>query len=133
MIWCTRYKFLEHVHPQYPDIAAWELRVSERKAALVNRSWPQINLSAITEENPRPSLFIEEALQNLELDDVSDEDILLSLEDERLQMAIYPRVDQSNRYPFISMRAAVDMLFLHGSSDTVVAKKAIVSFLLLKF
>lgn len=131
MIWCTRHKFIEHVEPHYPDIATWELHVSERKAASAKRFWPQINLPTMSEANSRPSLFIEEALQNLELDDVSDEDILLSLEHERPEMSFYPRVDQSNQYPFTSVRAAADVLFLRGASDTVVAKQAIVSFLLL--
>lgn len=132
MLWCTQHKFLEHVQPQYPDIATWESRVSERKAALAHRSWPPIDLSGITEANPTTSLFIEEALQNLELEDGSEEDILLSLEHERPQMAIYPRVHQLNQYPFKSVRAAADVLFLYGTSDTVVAKQAIVSFLLLQ-
>jgi E3 ubiquitin-protein ligase HOS1 len=32
-------------------------------------------------------------------------------------------------YPFENLRAAVDVLFLHGSSDLVLAKQAIVSFI----
>ncbi|KAJ4807003.1 ubiquitin-protein ligase [Rhynchospora pubera] len=125
MIWCTRHKFLEHVQPQYSDIASWELDVNERKASLARRSWPQINLSAMTETNPSTSLFIEEALQNLDLEDDHEEDILLSLEHERPERAFYPQVNWSNQYPFKSVRAAADVLFLHGASDTVVAKQAI--------
>jgi E3 ubiquitin-protein ligase HOS1 len=33
-----------------------------------------------------------------------------------------------NRYPFRNLCEAVDMLFLHGASDMVIAKQAIVSF-----
>jgi E3 ubiquitin-protein ligase HOS1 len=32
-----------------------------------------------------------------------------------------------NRYPFRNLHEAVDMLFLHGASDMVIAKQAIVS------
>lgn len=70
-------------------------------------------------EQNMSTLFIEDALSNLSIEnEVGDTDVLC-LQD-----------GMSTSYPFLNLRAAVDALFLHGTPDMMVAKQAIVSFII---
>lgn len=132
-MWCIRHDFLENVRSRYNNSTSWTSLVRERRSAAIKRSWPDaVNHSA--ESNRQDgSLFIEDALRNidivggqtLEMEDGLD---LLSLHrDGRSLILTSTMTGVSGCYPFENLRAAVDILFLYGSSDLVVAKRAIVS------
>lgn len=134
MIWCIRHKFLENVEPRYPNSVSWSLHVSERKLAAIERTWP--NLTGYTAETGiqhESTLFIEDALSNLQIEQdfegaVSGElDVRSLLGDAYRLSDLSEMVGVSGLYPFKDLRSAADILFLHGTSDMVVAKQAIVS------
>ncbi|KAJ3694023.1 hypothetical protein LUZ60_009503 [Juncus effusus] len=123
MIWCTRHQFLNQIESRHPNFQSWESNFLNKK-------------SASASDPNSTSLFIEEALQNLGLEEresENEEDIslLLLVEQQGNESGFYPRVDQSKsnpnwyKYPFKSVKDAADILFLHGDSDLVVAKRAI--------
>ncbi|KAK4794862.1 hypothetical protein SAY86_012856 [Trapa natans] len=131
MMWCIRHDFLENVRSRYNNFMSWSSLVRERRSEAVKRSWPDaVNHSA--ESNRQDgSLFIEDALRNidivggqtLEMEDGLD---LLSLHRDRCSLILTSTMTGvSGCYPFESLRAAADILFLYGSSDLVIAKRAI--------
>lgn len=136
MIWCTRHNFLEGVQSHYSDPALWNLHVVERKLAAVERSWPKLSGDAANSFGLDGAiLFIEQALENLGIEQTNiqtnDEEVdILCLLDENSPLFFLSKVDKANRngYPFRDLRVAADVLFLRGTSDTVVAKHAVVSF-----
>ncbi|CAI0413103.1 unnamed protein product [Linum tenue] len=80
------------------------------------------------------SLFIEDALSNIEIpqghpEHTEEELRLASLQKDRESLFRSKLEGLAICYPFESLQAAVDALFLTGSSDTVVAKEAIVSYM----
>lgn len=132
LTWCARHQFLENVKSRYTNLSSWHSVVRERKSAAIKRSWPDaVNQSAesITQAG---SLFIEDALANIEIEqghikEIWEESELASLQKDQ-GLYFRSKIEGSaGCYPFESLRAAVDVLFLHGSSDMVVAKHAIVS------
>lgn len=136
MIWCIKYDFLENVRPRHKSYVSWRSIVQERKAAAIERSWPDsINQSAETNLNCGSTLFIEEALKNIDIEDeilnhMGEKSEIASLQKE----GFYPKIDGlTGHYPFENLRAGIDSLFLHGSSDMVLAKHAIVSFFIRKY
>lgn len=135
-MWCVKQQFLEDVTSRYVNFASWCSSVRQRKSAATKRAWfDAVNYSAES-TGQDGSLFIEDALANLEIEQKYDQG-----RGEELELASLHKDDEglsffksrieglSNCYPFENLRAAVDILFLHGSSDLVVAKQAIVSFL----
>lgn len=136
-MWCIRHRFLDDVMPRYANFESWRSIVRERKSAATQRAWfDAVNYSA-NSTSEDGSLFIEDALSNIDV----EQDYVQGREDE-LKVSSLHKDDGglsffrskiegvSGCYPFNNLRAAVDILFLNGSSDLVVAKKAIVSFLL---
>lgn len=139
MIWCIRHQFLENVRSRYSKFASWRSLVRERKSAAIQRSWPD-SVNHTTESTKEcGTLFIEDALSNIEIDQGCAQEMGVELEVASLQKdgaSVFFRSKiegLAGSYPFESLRAAADILFLSGSSDLVVAKRAIVSFLLLTF
>ncbi|PHT92783.1 E3 ubiquitin-protein ligase HOS1 [Capsicum annuum] len=129
MIWCIRHEFLESVKSRHKNFASWRALALERKSAAINRAWPDsVNHS---DEYNTSTLFIEDALSNIEAAEQGDVD------DHEEELALYLQKDGGSLYsrskiegmaawyPFESLRAAADILFLRGSSDLVVAKHAI--------
>lgn len=120
---------------RHANIASWKSVVQQRKIAARNRAWPDLvtNRASESYQPETASLFIVDALSYIDREQGYRED-----DEEELQIA-YLQKDQgplslrSKReglagfYPFESLRAAVDLLFLRGSSDLVVSKLAIVS------
>ncbi|XP_072976518.1 E3 ubiquitin-protein ligase HOS1-like isoform X8 [Typha angustifolia] len=138
MIWCIRHQFLEGVQSRFPNVASWKLHVLERKLEAVRRAWPDYSNNMRDSFGPNGTiLFIEQALANLRIEQsyikerVDDVDIS-SLQDENSPSLFLSKIDEANRngYPFKSLRTAADVLFLHGISDTVVAKQAILLYYL---
>ncbi|XP_073007314.1 E3 ubiquitin-protein ligase HOS1 isoform X2 [Typha latifolia] len=138
MIWCIRHQFLEGVQSRFPNVASWKLHVLERKLEAVRRAWPDYSNNTRDSFVPNGTiLFIEQALANLRIEQsyikerVDDVDIS-SLQDENSPSLFLSKIDAANRngYPFKSLRTAADVLFLHGISDTVVAKQAILLYYL---
>uniref|UniRef100_A0A2P2KTH0 ELYS-like domain-containing protein n=1 Tax=Rhizophora mucronata TaxID=61149 RepID=A0A2P2KTH0_RHIMU len=130
MAWCIRHEFLEDVTARYPDFLSWNSVLRERKSAAIRRSWPGVVNQSSEPSMEAGSLFIEDALANLEgghedLREMGDETELASLmKDETLHFR--SKIEGiAGCYPFKSLQAAVDLLFLRGSSDLVVAKQAI--------
>lgn len=136
IIWCTRHQFLENVQSRFSNSAIWSQHVQERKSVAVNRSWPEF--SSNLADSARSSgfrLFIEQALSNLGIErsylERSKEEVdIVFLQDENSPLLFHSKIDETNKYgcyPFKNLRAATDVLFLHGTSDMVVCKQAIVS------
>jgi E3 ubiquitin-protein ligase HOS1 len=136
MIWCIRHRFLEHICSRYADFGCWSADVIERKEAANERHWPEIAEAEGYNEASHCTLFIEQALQNLGIeqsyrDNEEDGAITCLLNEQSPSMfSSIITTDQFsfNRYPFRNLCEAVDMLFLRGASDMVIAKQAIVSF-----
>lgn len=109
----------------------------QRKAYAEERKWPGFSDkgSDINEAN-QSTLFIEQALQNLGIEqnyrDKEEEIAITCLQDEQSSSMFCSTITTDHfsidRYPFKNLREAVDVLFLHGASDMVIAKQAIVSF-----
>lgn len=133
-MWCIRNGFLENFRPRFSDFSLWRSVVRERKSAAVKRAWPDAVNHSAESTGQDGSMFIEDALANLEVDDVlgreiGEESALFSLQKFGGSLFLKSKIDGvSGGYPFENLRTAADMLFLTGSSDMVVAKRAIVSF-----
>ncbi|KAF7828448.1 E3 ubiquitin-protein ligase HOS1 [Senna tora] len=130
IIWCTRHEFLEDVRSRFTDISSWAAVVRERKSAAIKRAWPDAINQPVEPTRQAGSLFIEDALNNLELEEGLMKDIGEGLEVASLQKDV-TSIFRANIdgvlgcYPFKNLRAAADLLFLRGSSDMVIAKQAI--------
>lgn len=137
MIWCIRHQFLENVRSRFSDFASWSSTVRERKSAAIKRAWPDsINRILESSEQSTSSLFIEDALSNLDTEQgyVSKDEGELAITslltgggNSFFRSKLH---GMAGCYPFENLRAAVDLLFLQGNSDLVVAKQAIVSYLI---
>lgn len=131
MMWCIRHLFLEKVKPRFINYSSWKVHVRDRKSAATERAM-RFEIESSIQEG---SLFVEDALLNLEGDnhqlDTEDEIDVTSLQKENNISSVFrPKINLlGGSYPFENLRTAADLLFLHGSSDLVVAKRAIVSFL----
>ncbi|KAL8497699.1 hypothetical protein ACS0TY_021140 [Phlomoides rotata] len=127
MIWCIRHQFLLKVRSRFSDFASWSSSFRERKSAAIVRAWPDILESS---EQSASSLFIEDALSNLDTEQEyarNDEGELpiTSLRAGGGNSFLSRLTGMAGCYPFDNLRAAVDLLFLQGNSDLVVAKQAI--------
>lgn len=134
-MWGIRHQFLENVRSRHSSFTSWLTAVRERKSAAIRRSWPDALDDSADSSGLDGSLFIEDALGNLDIEqqyfpDVEDGKEIVSLENAAAPKIFRSKIGGSSGcYPFENLRVAVDVLFLRGSSDVVVAKKAIVSFL----
>jgi E3 ubiquitin-protein ligase HOS1 len=133
IMWCIRHEFLENVPSRHSNLTSWQSAVLERKSAAMKRSWPDIvsnswDSGTVLEGS---TLFIEHALSNLDIEqgnyENGEEDSgISSLQKESGLNFFRSKIKgMSGCYPFQTMRNAVDILFLRGSSDLVVAKQAI--------
>ncbi|KAK4389540.1 E3 ubiquitin-protein ligase HOS1 [Sesamum angolense] len=140
MMWCIRHQFLEKVRSRYSDFALWRSSVRERKSAAIKRAWPD-PVSRILESSEQSvsSLFIEDALSNLDTEqeyaekdegELSIASLLTGGGDLFFRSKLH---GMAGCYPFENLRAAVDLLFLRGNSDLIVAKQAISQFLYFLF
>ncbi|XP_020175971.1 E3 ubiquitin-protein ligase HOS1 [Aegilops tauschii subsp. strangulata] len=132
MIWCTRHEFLEKICSRHASFATWSADVIERKKSAEERQWPEFSgKSSGHNEVNQGILFIEQALQNLggqqSYRDNEEEAEITCLQNEQSAFEFSYTIDQFsvNSYPFKNLREAVDVLFLHGGSDMVIAKQAI--------
>ncbi|KAJ4831606.1 hypothetical protein Tsubulata_015292 [Turnera subulata] len=130
MIWCERHQFLENVGSRYSDLSSWRSVVRERKAAAIRRSWPDVLNQTADSSVQAGSLFIEDALENLDIEQGQMQEMregseLLSLQKNGGLFFMSKIEGLAGCYPFESLRAGVDVLFLRGSADLVVAKQAI--------
>ena len=118
---------------RFTDSSSWASVVRKRKSEAIRRAWPDAISQFVESTGHDGSLFIEDALNNLDLEEGLMQEIGEGLEVASLQKegaSIFSSdTDQVlGWYPFKNLRAAVDLLFLRGSSDVVIAKQAIVSF-----
>ncbi|GAV78000.1 ELYS domain-containing protein [Cephalotus follicularis] len=131
MIWCIRHQFLENVRPRYPNFASWRSHVRERKSTAIKRAWSAPANHSAESNGQDGSLFIEDALANLDIEqgyplEIGEESEVAVLRKDGGSSIFRARIEGvAGCYPFENLRAAVDVLFLHGSSDLVVAKQAI--------
>ncbi|KAL0740150.1 hypothetical protein Bca4012_081663 [Brassica carinata] len=130
MIWCIRHGFLEDVRSRYSNFTSWKALVLERKSNAIKRAWPDAVDQSSDCNIQGASLFIEDALENLESEPEYSHDIGADLDVGCLQndgrSFLRTKIEgTSGSYPFDNLRTAADILFLHGSSDLVVAKQAI--------
>lgn len=131
MIWCIRHQFLENVRSRYSKFSSWRSLVRERKSAAIQRSWPDSVDHTAEPTKECGTLFIEDALLNLEIDqgraqEMGGESEVASLQKDGGSTFFRSKIEGlAGCYPFENMRAAADILFLSGSSDLVVAKQAI--------
>ncbi|AQK63090.1 E3 ubiquitin-protein ligase HOS1 [Zea mays] len=139
MIWCIRHRFIQDICSRYTDHTSWSSDVIQRKAYAEERKWPGFSDkgSDINEAN-QTTLFIEQALQNLGIEQNyrdKEEDITITcLQNEQSSSMFCSTITTDHcsidRYPFKNLREAVDVLFLHGASDMVIAKQAILLYYL---
>ncbi|XP_015963621.1 E3 ubiquitin-protein ligase HOS1 [Arachis duranensis] len=126
IVWCTRHYFLENVRSRFTDSSSWASDVRRRKSEAIRRAWPDAISQSVESTGHVGSLFIEDALNNLDL-----EEGLIQGGDVASLQKDGPLVFQSDTdrvlgcYPFKNLHAAADLLFLRGSSDVVLAKQAI--------
>ncbi|KAL1548010.1 RING-type E3 ubiquitin transferase [Salvia divinorum] len=132
MAWCIRHHFLENVRFRFSDFASWSSSVRERKSAAIYRAWPDPIAGILgSDEQSTSSLFIEDALSNLETDegyghqDEGELAISSLLASGGNSVFLSKLQGLAGCYPFQSLRVAVDLLFLQGNSNLVVAKQAI--------
>ncbi|XP_042505328.1 E3 ubiquitin-protein ligase HOS1 [Macadamia integrifolia] len=126
MTWCIRHQFLENVRSHYSKFTSWLSVVCERKSAAIKRSWPDsINKSAGSSGQNGSTLFIEDALSNLEIEQGNKMGMVGDIEVTSLQKDMSKPDGVEGCYPFENLRVAADILFLHGSSNTIEAKRAI--------
>lgn len=132
MMWCAKHQFLENVRSRHASSTSWHSLVRQRKSAATERAWyDPVNYSAESTKQDG-SLFIEDALANLEIEQEFTQgrgeklDITSLHKDDEGSSFVRSKIEGvSGCYPFENLRAAVDILFLHGSSDLVLAKQAI--------
>ncbi|GLT35098.1 hypothetical protein SLA2020_095780 [Shorea laevis] len=124
--WCIRHQFLENQRCRHADFACWRSDVRERKSAAIRRAWPDV-LNSSADSGQDGSLFIEDALANLEIEQGYKEgaDYVFLQKNGALSFFRSKIEGMTGCYPFENLKAAVDLLFLRGSSDLVVAKQAI--------
>ncbi|KAK7406290.1 hypothetical protein VNO78_07913 [Psophocarpus tetragonolobus] len=130
IIWCIRHQFLEDVRSRFTDSSSWSSVVRKRKSEAIRRAWPDAINQSVESSGHDGSLFIEDALNNLDLEEGFMNEIVEGLEIASLQKDgvsfLGSNTDQMlSYYPFKNLRSAADLLFLHGGSDTVIAKQAI--------
>ncbi|XP_022922347.1 E3 ubiquitin-protein ligase HOS1-like [Cucurbita moschata] len=136
MMWCIRHQFLENVRSRHSSFTSWLTAVRERKSAAIRQSWPDALDDSADSIGLDGSLFIEDALGNLDIEqwfslDVVDGLEIASLENDGAPVIFRSKIGGSSGcYPFENLRVAVDVLFLRGSSDVLVAKKAILLYYL---
>ncbi|KAM3375433.1 hypothetical protein P3S68_014147 [Capsicum galapagoense] len=130
----SRHEFLENVKSRHKNFESWQALIRERKSAAIKRAWP--DLVSHSDEYNASTIFIEDAFSNIEaaeqgdLDDHEKEMSLAYLQKDGGSLYSRSKIQEmAGCYPFESLRATTDTLFLRGSSDFVVAKQAIVSFL----
>ncbi|TYJ06413.1 hypothetical protein E1A91_A12G232300v1 [Gossypium mustelinum] len=128
-IWCIRHHFLEQVRSRHADFTSWRNHVRERKSAAVVRAWPPADVLDLSTNSTgqEASLFIEDALENLDIyEEIGEESDFAFLKKNGALSFLQSKIGGiAGYYPFESLRAAVDILFLRGGSDLVVAKQAI--------
>ncbi|XP_022718759.1 E3 ubiquitin-protein ligase HOS1 isoform X2 [Durio zibethinus] len=131
-IWCIRHQFLEHVRSRHANFTSWCNLVRERKSAAISRAWPPDVLHHSADSTGQGgSLFIEDALANLDIEQAYDQEIgeesdFAFLQKNGALSFIRSKIEgMTGCYPFESLQAAVDILFLRCSSDLVVAKQGI--------
>lgn len=142
MAWCARHQFLETIRSSYSSTSQWYTAVHERKSAAQDRAWLEIShMNGKRGVSHAATLFIEDALANLGSLERDDQSELGDLSELRLlrhgPTAHIPAsrgleryldsIQSKSPYPPESVRTAVDMLFLEGTCDLLLAKKAIVS------
>lgn len=138
IIWCSRHQFLENVKSRFTDSSSWASVVRKRKSEAIRRAWPDAINQSVESTGHDESLFVEDALNNLDLEqeiisEIGGELDVATLQKDRASI-FRSKTDQvPSCYPFKNLRAAADLLFLHGSTDMVIAKQAIVSFYYLTF
>ncbi|CAL4927208.1 unnamed protein product [Urochloa decumbens] len=139
MIWCIRHRFLQDIYSRYNDYTSWSSDVIERKASAEERKWPEfLDKGSGDNEANQGTLFIEQALQNLGIEqsyrNEEEEAAITCLQNEQSPSMFCSTITADhfslNRYPFKNLREAVDVLFLHGASDMVIAKQAILLYYL---
>lgn len=133
MAWCARHSFLEGVQCRYMGISHWRNAFQDRKTAASERAWPDYsNNTSVLGPQVQATLFIDDALANLSIG--QDYDGELGKEAHELSwlrqggnLSQSPFKDGRDRpaYPPENLRAAVDLLFLEGSSGLILAKRAI--------
>lgn len=129
IIWCSRHLFLETVKSRFTARSSWASVVDKRKSEAVRRAWPDAVNPSMESTAHDGSLFIEDALKNLDLENEDGEGSDIATLQKGGASIFRSNADPVLRYyPFKNLRAAADLLFLRGSSDMVIAKQAIVSF-----
>ncbi|XP_076881817.1 E3 ubiquitin-protein ligase HOS1-like [Bidens hawaiensis] len=120
MIWYTRHEFLEDLN-RHESFSSWQSDVGERRSMAVKRAWP----SPIETSSPHDViLFIDDALANLDKQEEYPPDKEYELEIAGLSLSRAKMEGIIGSYPFENIKSAIDILFLCGSSDLVVAKQA---------
>lgn len=140
MLWAARNKIFDSSSPRFADFNKWRAALRQRKQAAQERAWQDYVLgTGLLGGKPSTSLFIEEALMQLQVgsvDDLGDEGgDVFGLEVLRQSSTTSPAFGKpgekslfgtaSPAYPPDSVRTAIDNFFLDGRSENFLAKKTI--------
>ncbi|KAI3997573.1 hypothetical protein MKX01_029404 [Papaver californicum] len=133
MKWSIKHQFLDKVRSRHINYSSWRSLFRDRKSAAIVRAWPEFKSnSAESAKQDCATLFIEDALSNLEIEQelgrgMSKELEVLSMVKNGGSSSFIRSIIEGFEgcYPFETLRDATDVLFLCGSSDVVVAKRAI--------
>ncbi|XWS49703.1 hypothetical protein CRYUN_Cryun12cG0026000 [Craigia yunnanensis] len=73
-IWCVKHQFLEHVRSRHANFTSWHNLVRERRSAATMRAWPDAVDHSADSTRQDGSLFIEDALANLDIEHACDQE-----------------------------------------------------------
>ncbi|KAI3887647.1 hypothetical protein MKX03_024122, partial [Papaver bracteatum] len=127
MNWSIKHHFLDTVKSRHTSYSSWCSLFRDRKSAAITRAWPELeSSSAKSAKQDCATLFIEDALSNLEV----AQELGRGMSKELEVLSMLKNGGFKGCYPFATLRDAADILFLRGSSDMVVAKRAILLYYL---
>lgn len=69
VIWCTRHEFLDNVRSRFSNSSSWASVVRKRKSEAIRRAWPDAINESTESKGHDGSLFIEDALNNIDLEE----------------------------------------------------------------
>ncbi|KAK1259401.1 E3 ubiquitin-protein ligase HOS1 [Acorus gramineus] len=131
MTWCIKHQFFVNFQSRFSSFDSWCSVVQERKSAASVRAWAEpISGSSGSADSHGSTLFVEDALLNVGIEEmhadlIREETSIQCLQEDEYLLPKSNVDGVASCYPFQNLRSAADILFLNGTSDMVIAKRAI--------